>query len=263
MYHKQYLLRRLASSLGKVLNRAIDLMTPFQMFEAWLEREGVKINERKFNKFSRFVDLLIEKNKSLNLTRIVSEEDVWVKHLFDSLIPVRFLTFKKGMRVMDLGTGGGIPGIPLAILFPSVDFVLVDSVQKKTEAVKEFARELKLRNVKVVNARAETLGQDPAHREQYDMVLARALAPLPILLEYTVPLIHLYGNVIAYKGPDYVEELSQSRNAITKLKAEPPKVFHYRLPYGRGDRTILQITKKQVTPDTYPRRDGMPKKSPL
>jgi len=263
MQHKQYLLRRLTGSLGKILNLAIDKMSPFQVFENFLEREGVKINERKFNKINRFVELLIEKNKQLNLTRITSEEDVWVKHIFDSLIPIRFLKLKKGMKIMDLGTGGGIPGIPMAILYPSIDFVLVDSVQKKADAVQEFVKVLHLRNVKVVCARAEELGRNPAHRDQYDIVLSRALAPLPILLEYCVPLIHLYGIVGAYKGPDYIDELARSPNAIAKLKAEQPKVSHYSLPNQMGERSFIQITKKRVTPDIYPRRVGIPKKSPL
>jgi len=263
MDHKQYLLRRLTDSLGKVLHLAIDKMSPFQVFENYLEREGVKISESKFNKINQFAELLMEKNKVLNLTRIVSEEEVWVKHIFDSLIPLRFLKLEKGMRIMDLGTGGGIPGIPMAILYPSIDFVLVDSVQKKAEAVKEFVRKLNLRNVKVVNARAEELGRDPAHRDQYDIVVARALAPLPVLIEYCVPLIHLYGYVVSYKGPDYIEELARSANAISKLKAEPPRVFHYKLPNGMGERTIVRITKKHVTPHIYPRRVGVPKKSPL
>jgi len=186
-----------------------------------------------------------------------------VKHIFDSLTPIRFLKLKKGMYIMDLGTGGGIPGIPIAILYPSINFVLVDSVQKKVDAVREFADELKLRNVKVINARAEELGRNPVHRNEYDIVLARALAPLPILVEYCVPLIHLYGYVIAYKGPDYIEELSMAKNAITKLKAERPKIFHYKLPNKMGERSIIQITKKQVTPEIYPRRVGVPKKNPL
>jgi 16S rRNA (guanine527-N7)-methyltransferase len=238
-------------------------MTPFQVFESFLEREGVKINEAKYNKMNQFVEILMEKNKYLNLTRITSEEEVWVKHIFDSLIPTRFLKLKKDMKVMDLGTGGGIPGIPMAILYPSVDFVLVDSVNKKCDAIKEFVKELKLRNVKVICARAEELGRNPEHRDQYDIVLSRALARLSILIEYCVPLIHLYGIVGAFKGPDYVEELMRSRNAIAKLHAEQPKVSYYKLPGGMGSRSFIQITKKRVTPDVYPRAVGVPKKSPL
>ncbi len=263
MSHKQYLYRRLTDRLGKILNMAIDRMTPFQVFESFLEKEGVRINEAKYNKMNQFVELLMEKNKYLNLTRITSEEDVWVKHIFDSLIPTRFLKLKKDMKIMDLGTGGGIPGIPMAILYPSIDFVLVDSVNKKVEAIREFVKELKLRNVKVICARAEDLGRNPEHRDQYDIVLSRALAALPILIEYCVPLIHLYGFVSAYKGPDYIDELSRSRNAIVKLHAERPKISHYKLPGGMGNRSFIQITKKRVTPDVYPRRVGVPKTNPL
>jgi 16S rRNA (guanine527-N7)-methyltransferase len=167
------------------------------------------------------------------------------------------------MQVMDVGTGGGLPGIPLAILFPSINFTLVDSVQKKITAVEEFAHELNLKNVRCIAERAETLGHDEAHRDQYDLVLTRALAPLRILIELTVPLIHLYGYVIAYKGPEYISELSQSQNAIAKLYAESPRVFQYSLPADMGNRTIIRITKKRVTPDVYPRRDGVPAKRPL
>ncbi|MFC1732941.1 16S rRNA (guanine(527)-N(7))-methyltransferase RsmG [candidate division KSB1 bacterium] len=263
MEHKQYLFRRLTNTLGNILHIAIDKMTPFQVFENYLEREGVKINERKFDKINQFVELLIEKNKVLNLTSITSEEEVWIKHIFDSLIPVRFMKLEKGMKVMDLGTGGGIPGIPLAILYPSIDFVLVDSTQKKVDAVKEFAKKLSLRNVKVISARAEELGRNPEHRDQYDLVISRALAALPILLEYCVPLIHLYGHVVAYKGPDYIDDLVRSRNAIIKLKAEQPKISHYTLPNKMGKRSLIQITKRQMTPELYPRGVGVPKKNSL
>lgn len=263
MHHKQYLYRRLTDRLGRILDMAIDRMSPFQVFENFLEREGVKITESKFNKLNLFVQILMKKNEQLNLTRITSEEEVWVKHIFDSLIPTRFLKFKKDGLVMDLGTGGGIPGIPLAILHPSVNFVLVDSVNKKADAIREFVKDLGLRNVKVLCARAEELGRNPEHREQYDIVLSRALAQLPILIEYCVPLIHPYGIVGAYKGPDYVDELMRSKNAIAKLHAEQPKVSYYKLPGGMGTRSFIQVTKKRVTPDVYPRPVGIPKKNPL
>lgn len=263
MSHKQYLYRRLTTTLGNVLNVAVDRMTPFQVFKSFFAKEGFKITEKQFDKLSRFVELLIAKNEQLNLTSITSEEEVWIKHIFDSLIPIRFLKLEKVKLVMDLGTGGGIPGIPLAILHPSIEFVLVDSIQKKVDAIREFVTALRLKNVKVVCARAEELGQNPDYRDQFDVVLSRALAALPILIEYSVPLIHLYGIVGAYKGPDYVDELSRSTKAIIKLKAEQPMISHYNLPGGMGQRSFIRITKKQVTPHYYPRRVGVPKKDPL
>jgi 16S rRNA (guanine527-N7)-methyltransferase len=255
-YYKQNLVKDLVSAFKGMLQ--------FQKsFEEWLDEAGLDITDSQFKKLSQYADLLKKKNEELNLTAITDTQQIWIKHILDSLMAVPFFKVEPGMQVMDIGTGGGLPGIPLAILFPSVNFILADSVQKKINAVEEFVHELNLKNVRCISERAETLGHDPVHRDQYDLVLTRALAPLRILIELTVPLIHLYGNVIAYKGPEYISELSASQNAIAKLQAESPRVFQYALPKGMGDRTIIRITKKRVTPDIYPRRDGMPSKRPL
>jgi len=255
-YYKQNLIKDLAAAMKGMLKFQ-------QSFEEWLDNVGVDITDSQFKKLSQYVDLLKEKNEELNLTAITDMRQIWIKHILDSLMALPFFEVKPGMQVIDVGTGGGLPGIPLAILFPSVNFILVDSVQKKITAVEEFAHELNLKNVRCIAERAETLGHDEAHRDQYDIVLTRALAPLRVLAELTVPFIHLYGYVIAYKGPEYISELSDAQNAITKLQAESPRVFQYTLPEGMGDRTIIRITKKRVTPDVYPRREGMPSKRPL
>jgi 16S rRNA (guanine527-N7)-methyltransferase len=255
-YYKQQLVSELAAALRGMLRFQ-------QSFEEWLDKAGVDITDSQFKKLSEYVDLLKNKNEELNLTAITDPHLIWVKHILDSLVAVPFFEAKPGMRVMDLGTGGGLPGIPLAILFPSIDFTLVDSVQKKITAVEEFAYRLNLKNVRCVTGRAETLGHSTAHRDQYDLVLTRALAPLRVLIELTVPFIHFYGYVIAYKGSEYISELAVSQNAIAKLQAEPPRIFQYSLPEDMGERTIIRITKKRTTPDTYPRRDGMPAKRPL
>ena len=255
-YYKQRIISELATALRGMLKFQ-------QSFEEWLDNAGLDITDIQFKKLSQYVGLLKKKNEDLNLTAITDSKQIWIKHVLDSLMSVPFFDVKPGMQVADIGTGGGLPGIPLAILFPSINFTLVDSVQKKITAVEEFAHELNLKNVRCIAERAETLGQDKAHRDQYDIVLTRALAPLRVLIELTVPLIHLYGYVIAYKGPEYISELSDAQNAITKLQAESPRVFQYLLPEGMGDRTIIRITKKRVTPDVYPRRDGVPAKRPL
>jgi len=250
--------------LLKDLVTAIKGMMEFQKsFEIWLKESGLAITDAQFKKLSQYAELLKKKNEELNLTSITSVPEVWIKHILDSLRAVPFFPIKPGTKVIDVGTGGGLPGIPLAILFPSVQFTLIDSTQKKIEAVKEFAHELNLKNVKCIAERAETLGHEAEHRDEYDIVLTRAVAPLKILAEYTVPLVCLYGRVIAYKGPEYITELIEARNAITKLQCEQPKVFHYVLPQDMGNRTIIQITKKRMTPNVYPRREGMPAKRPL
>ena len=140
---------------------------------------------------------------------------------------------------------------------------MIDSTEKKVAAIAEFVHALGLSNVHCIAGRIEALAHEPGHREEYDLVLARALAPLRTLVELAIPLIHPYGYVVAYKGPEYISELSQAKNAVEKLRCESPRVFHYTLPEGMGDRTLLRFTKKTVTADTYPRRDGVPTKRPL
>lgn len=255
-YHKQQLVKDLASVLKGMLH--------FQKsVEIWMKEAGLAVTDAQFKKLSKYSELLKGKNEELNLTRITDSQEVWIKHILDSLIAAPLFKVEPGMKVMDIGTGGGLPGIPLAILFPSIEFTLVDSTQKKIDAVREFVYELNLKNVQCIAERAEVLGQNPDHRDQYDLVISRALAPLRVLVELTVPLIHLYGNVIAYKGPEYISELAASQNSISKLQAESPRIFQYSLPEDMGNRTLIQITKKHVTPDIYPRRDGMPSKRPL
>lgn len=238
------------------------MFTVHSHFNQWLEKVGVELTDLQFEKLSRYLSLLKAKNQQVNLTRITETREAWIKHILDSLMAAPF--FKKpGMHVADIGTGGGMPGIPLAILFPSAYFTLVDATDKKIRAVEEFARELNLKNIICIQSRIETFAHHLTHREQYDLVTARALAPLRVLVELAVPLIHPYGNVIAYKGPEYISELGMATNAIKTLNAEQPKVFQYSLPEGMGQRSLIQITKKTVSSEKYPRRDGIPSKNPL
>jgi 16S rRNA (guanine527-N7)-methyltransferase len=221
------------------------------------------IKTAKAAKLKQYADLLLEKNEHVNLTAPMLTEDFYVKHLIDSLLIVKYQPLHEGWKVLDIGTGGGLPGIPLAIIYPQVHFTLLDATQKKISAVEEFARALRLTNITALAARAEDLGQNKVHREDYDLVVSRAVAPLRELLELAMPLVHLNGRFIAYKGPDYISELTQARSAITKLQCERPQVNTYTLPESAGQRALLIFTKKFQTPAVYPRRPGIPHSNPL
>lgn len=251
--------RRLIESLASTLK---GMLAMHSSFKGWMDEFGVDITEQQFSKLSQYLQLLKGKNEELNLTRITDNREAWIKHILDSLMAAPFFN-KPGLKVADIGTGGGLPGIPLAILFPSARFILIDATEKKVAAVAEFARALDLGNVHVMAGRIETLAHTAGYREDFDLVLSRALAPLRVLVELSVPLIHPYGKVICFKGPEYISELSDARNAVEALRCEPPRVFQYALPEGMGDRTLLMITKKTVTDKKYPRRDGIPSKRPL
>lgn len=229
-----------------------------------LKSAGLSISPEAVKKLEHFARLFLEKNEEINLiSRFASEDDFLVKHIVDSLMISSFLGLKPGMEVADVGTGGGLPGIVLAILFPEVQFTLMDSREKKLVAVEGFAETLDLRNVTTVAERLEVIGRDPNYREHFDMVVARALAPLLTLLELCIPLVKKGGQFASLKGPGYLEEIDEAHNAIKQLKLDYPKAERYQLPNDEGRRFVLLFDKMKPTPPQYPRRVGMAKKRPL
>jgi len=223
----------------------------------------LKITDSQAGLMQKFITLFIERNKSINLAKINSEKEFVIKHILDSLTISKFIDFKPNSKVADLGTGGGLPGIPLAILFPDTSFTLVDSVQKKIRCVEEFTSRLKLNNINCLSDRLEAIGQDKKYREQFDLVIARAIAPLPVLLELALPLVKKGGLFIAMKGPGYKEEINEAANALKQLRIGLPKVEKYELPEGIGTHYLLMFRKNKPTPSIYPRRTGIPNKNPL
>ncbi len=212
----------------------------------------------------KYCDLLLERNRVLNLTSITDRDEVMRKHFIDSLMPLKFVDFRSGERVLDLGTGGGFPGIPLKIFCPDTEFVLVDSVNKKLDFIRDAVYELGLRKIEMVHGRAEDLARDPDYREKFDYVVSRAVASLPVLLELTMGFLRPGGVFVSYKGSSAEEEIDASGRALKEMCGKVDSIQSFRLPGGDEERTLIFIRKERALPDDrYPRKAGTPAKKPL
>jgi 16S rRNA (guanine527-N7)-methyltransferase len=212
----------------------------------------------------RFAALLLAANARLNLTRVVEPAAVARLHLLDALAALPLLDALGPAAAMDLGSGGGVPGIPLALARPDMHWTLVDSVGKKADALRGFAAALGLANVVVIAERAEILGRSDEHRAHYDLVAARACASLPVLTELALPLLQTDGALLAWKGPldERSEEVERGRAAAGQLGGGPLRVLPTGVP-ALGDHTFVLVPKAGPTPDRYPRRPGEPGRRPL
>lgn len=224
---------------------------------------GATLNAEQLELCVRFAALVTEWNERMNLTSLVSPEDMAVKHFLDSFTCLRVGVWPQGGQALDLGTGAGFPGVPLAILRPDLHWTLADSLNKRLEFLRIAIGELGLKNVTCVHARAEELGRQKEYRERCDVVVARAVARLPVLLEYCLPLVRLRGGFLAMKGREAAEEIDAARQAAKTLGAEEPQVTTLELPLGAGMRTLVWYHKVKTTPKAYPRRAGVPAKTPL
>jgi 16S rRNA (guanine527-N7)-methyltransferase len=211
-----------------------------------------------------YVEFLLRANLRLNLTRVTDPREIARLHLLDAVAPISLLDTSGARSAVDVGSGGGLPGIPLAIARPDVRWLLVDSVAKKAHVLQQFVDALDLRNVSVIAERAETLGRSAVHRERYDFVAARACATLPVLAELAMPLLAIEGTLLAWKGPltDDDEEVRRGRSALEMLGGEL-RIVRPLGPASLGGHTIVIASKRTPTPPRYPRRPGVPGRRPL
>lgn len=223
---------------------------------------GIVLNADQREQFEIYERLLLEWNAKINLTAIRDEEGIRLKHFLDSLSCVLVID-KAPKSLIDIGTGAGFPGLVLKILYPDMKLTLVDSVGKKARFCELAAKELGFDGVLALSSRAEDLGQDPAHRQKYEWVTARAVARLPILLEYLLPLAKVGGTVIAQKGETAAEELKDAANALKVLGGKFDRAIPVQLPGLEDERSLLVFSKVSPTPKTYPRNPGIPSKKPL
>ena len=227
-----------------------------------LGQNNISCTDLQASRLIKFYELLVEKNKVMNLTAITEFEEVAVKHFADSLVINRVLELR-GQKVIDIGTGAGFPGIPLKILYPDIQLTLLDSLNKRLVFLDEVIYELQLKNIETVHARAEEAAHKELFRERYDVAVSRAVANLSTLVEYDLPFVSVGGSFIAYKGSKADEEISTASNAIKQLGGKLSASDSFTLSGTDYERTLIRIDKVKATPPKYPRAGGKPSSNPI
>ena len=221
----------------------------------------IELSDKQLEQFYGYMNILIEWNKFMNLTGITKPEEIITKHFIDSLTVSDKID--KNVRIIDVGTGAGFPGIPIKIAFPETKVILLDSLNKRIKFLNEVIEKLELKNIETIHGRAEEYGKNKNHREKYDIAIARAVAPLNILLEYLMPFAKVNGRCLCMKGSSSEEEIENSSNAIKVLGGELIKTEDFYIPNTDIKRRIVQVNKIKETNNKYPRKAGTPSKEPL
>lgn len=235
----------------------------FIKFENILRHWKISFSGEQKEQLITYYEMLIEKNKVMNLTAITEFEDVLEKHFLDSISVSHYVDFTAELSVIDLGTGAGFPGMPLKIMFPNLSITFADSLNKRILFLNEVIDALKLEGVRTVHSRAEDLAVDCNYREQYDYCLSRAVANLSTLSEYCLPFVKLGGTFISYKSGEVDEELLAAKKAIHLLGGQVKDVIAFQLDGTDFSRSFIMIQKDKKTPKAYPRKSGTPSKKPL
>ena len=236
-----------------------------EKLESGAEKLSLRLTPRQLEQFKVYYQELIDWNQRLNLTAITDYEEVQVKHFLDSLTVVQALKLplSKGVKLIDVGTGAGIPGIPLKILLPEIELVLLDATKKKAGFLEHILQQLDLKDVEIVVGRAEEVAHRPEYRQQFDLVLSRAVAELSALVELTLPFCAIGGRFIAQKKGSIQAEVQSAQQAISLLGGELTDVKKVELSEFSDKRWLVVIDKVGETPAQYPRRPGIPAKRPL
>ncbi len=228
-------------------------------FISELKKLNISLTEQQLEKLSKYYKILITENKKINLTGITVRKEVYLKHFYDSLTAAPLID-NKNVKLCDIGTGAGFPGVVLKIAYPELDVTLVDSLEKRTKFLEYLIKELELENIKVVTARIEEYSKE--HKEEYDIVTSRAVASLPVILEMAAQLVKVKGYFILLKAK-IEEELLKSENALKKLNFRLEKVQQFELPVEKSTRSILKIKKLNKVANIYPRDFAKIKHRPL
>ena len=226
-----------------------------------LKAIGIELSDEQLEQFLTYYEMLIEKNKVMNLTAITDFDEVLEKHFEDSLSLIQAVDLEKSQTVIDLGTGAGFPGIPLKIAFPNLQITLADSLNKRILFLDDVIRELGLVGIDTVHGRAEDLAKNSDYREKFDLCVSRAVANLSTLSEYCLPFVKIGGKFISYKAGECDEEVAASKSSVFLLGGKISDIKKFEL--GESGRAFVIIDKVSGTPKKYPRKAGTPSKDPL
>lgn len=228
-----------------------------------LEELDIDITDDQAAMFLKYKELLKEWNEKMNITAITEDKEIDIKHFLDSLSIFKAGVIKGNEKIIDVGTGGGFPGLPIKIMNPDTEVVLFDSLNKRLKFLDEVIGSLNLSGIETVHGRAEEFGRKKEYREQFDIATSRAVASLNTLSEYCLPFVKVGGYFIALKGPEVDEEIENAKAAIEKLGGEVEKKIDVSIPFSDLSHNLLIIKKIKNTPSQYPRGGGNPKKKPL
>jgi len=238
-------------------------MEYFDILNIACNKENIEFNEDKYSKFIKYKELIKEWNEKVNLTAIVEDSEIIKKHFVDSIKVFKFEKLKNASRIIDIGTGGGFPGIPMKIVNPNSKVVLLDSLNKRINFLNEVIKELSLENIETIHGRAEDFAKDNKFREKFDVAVSRAVANLTVLSEFCLPYVKVGGYFVALKGPAIEEEMKDAKNAIKILGGQVEKILEVDIEGSDLNHNLVVIKKIKETPGKYPRKAGMVTKNPL
>lgn len=235
----------------------------FELLNKACANEGLEFDEDKYNKLMQYKDLVIEWNEKINLTAITEEEEFIKKHFIDSIKVFRSSELKDSKKIIDIGTGAGFPGIPIKIINPDIEVVLLDSLNKRVNFLNEVISKLQLKGITAIHGRAEDFAREKKYREAFDAAVSRAVANMAVLSELCIPYVKLNGHFIALKGPAVDEEIQEGLKAVTTLGGVVEKVIEVEVEDTDLNHNLVIVKKIKETPKVYPRKAGTASKKPI